>query len=51
MAFHLGVADRYRRIAHDPSVIERLLVELFLDAHGKPPREVVLDLDATDDPP
>jgi hypothetical protein len=22
----------------------------FLDAHGKPPREIVLDLDATDDP-
>ncbi len=23
---------------------------MFLDAHGKPPREIVLDLDATDDP-
>lgn len=42
--------DRYRRIAHDPASIERLFVELFLDAHGKPPREIVLDLDATDDP-
>ena len=27
-----------------------LLVDLFLDAHGKPPKEIVLDLDATDDP-
>ena len=27
-----------------------LLFELFLDAHAKPPREIVLDLDATDDP-
>jgi hypothetical protein len=41
---------RYRRIAHDPGAIERLFVELFLDAHAKPPREIVLDLDATDDP-
>jgi hypothetical protein len=42
--------DRYRRIAHEPPLIERLFVDLFLDAHGKPPKEVVLDLDATDDP-
>ncbi|MXW36386.1 MAG: IS1380 family transposase, partial [Chloroflexi bacterium] len=27
-----------------------LLVDLFLDAHAAPPGEVVLDLDATDDP-
>lgn len=45
-----AVIDRYRRIAHEPSSIERLFVDLFLDAHGKPPKEIVLDLDATDDP-
>ena len=43
-------ADRYRKIGHDAAAIERLLVDLFLDAHVKPPREIVLDLDATDDP-
>ncbi|HYN12793.1 MAG TPA: IS1380 family transposase [Burkholderiales bacterium] len=43
-------ADRYRRIAHDPEAIARLFVELFLEAHDRPPREIVLDLDATDDP-
>jgi hypothetical protein len=43
-------ADRYRKIAHDPEAIERLLVELFLDAHRAPPKRIVLDLDATDDP-
>jgi hypothetical protein len=45
-----AVIDRYCRIAHEPPLIERLLVDLFLDAHGKPPKEIVLDLDATDDP-
>lgn len=42
--------DRYRRIAHEPAAIERLFVDLFLDAHAAPPKEIVLDLDATDDP-
>jgi Transposase DDE domain group 1 len=42
--------DRYRKIGHDPGAIERLLVELFLDAHRAPPKQIVLDLDATDDP-
>jgi hypothetical protein len=30
-----AVIDRYCRIAHEPPLIERLLVDLFLDAHGK----------------
>jgi Transposase DDE domain group 1 len=45
-----GEPSRYHRISHDGAAIERLLVELFLDAHGSPPAEIVLDLDATDDP-
>ena len=45
-----GVASRYHRIAHDGTAIERLLVDLFLEAHRTAPREIVLDLDATDDP-
>jgi Transposase DDE domain group 1 len=42
--------DRYRKIAVDRSAVESLFVDLFLDAHAKPPKEIVLDLDATDDP-
>lgn len=42
--------DRYRKIGHDAAAIERLFVELFLDAHRRPPKQLVLDLDATDDP-
>jgi hypothetical protein len=41
---------RYHKIGHDGAAIEKLIVDLFLDAHAKPPREIVLDLDATDDP-
>ncbi len=42
--------DRYHKIGHDPDAIEGLLVELFLEAHRTPPQELILDLDATDDP-
>ncbi len=45
-----AAADRYRRIAHDGAAIEALFVDLFLDAHDRAPKEIVLDLDATDDP-
>jgi hypothetical protein len=42
--------SRYHRIAHDPAAIARLPVDLFLDAYRRPPRQIILDLDATDDP-
>jgi Transposase DDE domain group 1 len=43
-------ATRYHKIAHDPAAIERLFVTLFLEAHKTPPKQIILDLDATDDP-
>ena len=43
-------ATRYHKISHNPIAIKRLMVDLFLDAHVRAPREIVLDLDATDDP-
>jgi len=61
-----GVADdeRYKKIEVDAAAVEKLFVELFLQAHAVPPDEgrcsatakrraraaIVLDLDATDDP-
>ena len=45
-----AAGDRYQRIAADPDAMDRLLVDLFLEAHATPPAEIVLDLDATDDP-
>ena len=45
-----AVEDRYRRIAVSPEAVDRFFVEVFLDGHDGPPEEIVLDLDATDDP-
>ena len=45
-----GKRPRYHKIVHDGAAIEGRFVDLFLDAHSKAPREIVLDLDATDDP-
>jgi hypothetical protein len=42
--------SRYKKITADIGSIDRLFVELFLQAHPKPPTQIVLDLDATDDP-
>jgi len=41
---------RYHKISHNPVAIKRLLVDLFLEAHERAPNEIILDLDATDDP-
>ena len=43
-------ATRYHKISHDPAAIEALLVDLFLESHAKAPGQIILDLDATDDP-
>jgi len=43
------VATRYHEISHHPAAIEALFVDLFLETHGAPPRQMVLDLNATDD--
>ncbi len=40
----------YHKISHDGAAMEKLLVDLFLEAHESAPEEIVLDLDATDDP-
>jgi Transposase DDE domain group 1 len=42
--------SRYHKISHDAAKIEGLFVDLFLDAHAAPPPQIILDLDATDDP-
>jgi hypothetical protein len=41
---------RYHRISHDGAGIEALFIDLFLDAHRRAPEQIILDLDATDDP-
>ena len=46
----LLTSTRYHKISHNPVAIRNLLVDLFLEAHERPPRQIILDLDATDDP-
>jgi hypothetical protein len=42
--------SRYHKIGHDGPAIERLFVDLFIEAHSRAPKQIILDLDATDDP-
>lgn len=42
--------DRHHKLDHDVGAIERLFVDVFLEAHREPPPRIVIDLDATDDP-
>ena len=44
------LVTKYHKISHDPRAIEGLFVTFFLEAHRRPPKQIVLDLDATDDP-
>jgi hypothetical protein len=43
-------AERYNKISYCAEALDELLVDLFLEAHPRAPREIVLDLDATDTP-
>ena len=43
-------ATTYHKLAHDPAAIEALFIDQFLEARRKPPKEIVLDLDAAEDP-
>src|SRR3712207_1995791 len=45
-----GGPGRYRRIGHGAAAIEALFVGLFLEALRSPPRQIILDRDATDVP-
>ena len=42
--------SRYKKIVADPRAMDDLFVDLFLEAYDSPPEEIILDVDATDDP-
>ena len=42
-------SSRYHKIEHDSKEIEKAFVEIFLASSKKPPRQIVLDMDVTDD--
>jgi hypothetical protein len=41
---------RYKKIVADHAAVDRLFVDVFLAAHAQAPAQIILDLDATDDP-
>jgi hypothetical protein len=45
-----GPNGRYKKIVYDGDAIDRFFVDAFLDSYEEPPKQIVLDLDATDDP-
>lgn len=40
----------YKKVILSPESVDDLLVDVFLEAHPKIPEEIILDVDATDDP-
>jgi len=46
----VSAQERYKKIVLDHGAVDRLLVDLFLQAHQQAPEQIILDLDATDDP-
>ena len=40
----------YKKTGRDEAAMDRLMVDVFLQAHRRAPRQIILDLDATDDP-
>ncbi len=41
--------SRYKKITLDRRAVQRLFTDVFIQSHKRPPRRIVLDLDATDD--
>ena len=42
-------SSRYHRIEQEAKELEPAFVEIFLESHSKPPRQIILDMDVTDD--
>jgi hypothetical protein len=42
--------SRYKKIVLNPEKVDAFFVAIFLQAYPKPPKRIVLDVDATDDP-
>jgi len=45
-----GPDDRYKKIVMNPEAIDMLFVDAFIESYSKPPKEIILDVDATDIP-
>lgn len=45
-----NATSRYKKIVADYQAMDALLVDLFVESYERTPTEIVLDIDATDDP-
>ncbi len=45
-----NASSRYKKIVANAGAMDDLLVALFLEAYDDPPEQIILDVDATDDP-
>lgn len=45
-----GSSEKYKKIVMNPEAIDRLMVDHFMGAQDRAPLQIILDLDATDDP-
>lgn len=43
-------ASRYKKVVAQPAAMDELLVDLFVEAHEAAPEQIIVDVDATDDP-
>ena len=41
---------KHHRVSHDPAAIKALFGQVFIEAHTRAPKQIILDLDATNDP-
>lgn len=41
--------SRYHRIEHQPKEIEKVFVDIFLNSYDRQPKEIILDIDVTND--
>jgi hypothetical protein len=48
--FDADEESRYKKIVARSAAMDELLVDLFLEAHDSAPAQIILDVDATDDP-
>ena len=47
---HATVKSPYKKVVVSPESVDDLFLDVFLEAHAKAPEQIVLDVDATDDP-
>jgi len=45
-----GPDERYKKVSMSPEKIDQLMVDHFMDTQKNSPSQIILDLDATDDP-